>query len=61
MKTKRIILRNVTESDLHTLHSWRNSPKYRRLVHYSDTLIDMSNFLKEYKADRTARKYEFII
>jgi RimJ/RimL family protein N-acetyltransferase len=61
METKRIRLREVKNSDLPTLFTWRNSEKFRFLFHHNENIITYDDFCEEFKMDSFVRKFQFII
>jgi len=51
VETRHVILRPIAESDLETLHFWRNSPHFLRLCSNRRGCVSLEEFKKELQQD----------
>lgn len=61
MKTNRVSLELISESDYPTLFKWRNSPDFREFVHYIDSEVLFTDFVKEFQNNSKVRPFQYVI
>ncbi|HEX7845671.1 MAG TPA: GNAT family protein [Chitinophagaceae bacterium] len=61
LETRRIRLRETQDKDIVTIHDWRNSEKFRLLVHYNTDEISYEDFHEEFIRETEYYKYRLII
>ncbi len=61
LETRRIRLREIQEEDFTTLFRWRNSEKFRLLLHYNTNMICYDEFCDEFTADSACHKYQYLV
>ena len=60
-ETRRIRLREIRETDRPILFDWRNSEKFRFLLHHSTNIISYEEFCEEFIKDSEGHKYQYLI
>jgi len=60
-ETRRIRIREIDEGDLIHLFRWRNSEKFRFLIHHDSETIEYEAFLKEFVQDTATHKYQYLV
>jgi RimJ/RimL family protein N-acetyltransferase len=61
LETRRIRLREIQDEDLFTIFKWRNTEKYRLLLHYNTDIISYEDFCEEFALDSAAHKYQYLV
>ena len=61
LETRRIRLREIKEEDLIYLFHWRNSEKFRFLIHHNTDTISYEAFREEFAQDSEAHKYQYLV
>src|SRR5215510_9342701 len=61
LETRRIRLREIQSSDLTILYHWRNTERFRFLVHHNTNMISYAEFCEEFALDSESRKYQFLV
>src|SRR5258705_862436 len=61
LETRRIRLREIQNHDLLTIFPWRNSEKFRFLLHHNTDIISYEEFFEEFTMDSGGHKYQFLV
>ena len=61
LETRRIRLREIQHDDMVTIFQWRNTEKFRFLLHHNTKLISYDEFCEEFAIDATCHKYQYLI
>ena len=61
IETRRIRLREIQENDLFTIFQWRNTEKFRFLLHHSTEVISYEAFCEEFTMDAAGHKYQYLV
>ena len=61
METRRIRLRKIQNGDLSTLFGWRNTEKFRFLLHHNTDIVSYEEFCEEFIIDSASHKYQYLI
>lgn len=61
LETRRIRLREIQTGDIINLFTWRNTEKFRFLLHYNTEMISYEEFCGEFIRDSEAYKYLYLV
>jgi RimJ/RimL family protein N-acetyltransferase len=61
LETRRIRLREIHNGDLIHLFKWRNSEKFRFLLHHNTDIISYEEFYEEFTMDSSGHKYQYLV
>ena len=61
LETRRIRLREIQHEDLPTIFQWRNTEKFRFLLHHNTNMISYDEFREEFTMDSECYKYQYLI
>ena len=61
LETRRIRLREIQITDLPIIFKWRNSEKFRFLLHHDTNLLSYEEFCKEFASDSEGHKYQYLV
>jgi RimJ/RimL family protein N-acetyltransferase len=61
LETRRVRLREIHDEDLNVIFQWRNTEKFRFLLHYNTEMISYEEFCEEFSTDSASHKYQYLI
>ena len=61
LETRRIRLREIQHEDLATIFQWRNTKKFRFLLHHNTNMITYDEFCEEFTMDSSGHKYQYLV
>ena len=61
LETRRIRLREIQHEDLTTIFQWRNTEKFRLMLHHNTDIISYDEFHEEFSTDSACHKYQYLV
>ena len=61
LETRRVRLREIHSSDLAILYHWRNTEKFRFLLHHDTNTISYAEFCEEFARDSESHRYQYLV
>lgn len=61
LETRRIRLREIEDDDFPTIFKWRNTEKFRFLLHHNTNIISYEAFCEEFALDSECHKYQYLV
>jgi len=61
LETRRIRLCEIQHEDLATIFQWRNTEKFRFLLHHNTEIVSYEEFCEEFAMDSEYHKYQYLV